>query len=87
MTARRDFEDLVTARSLAAPLFLPINARAIGEVTEISLLHVGFRFPNDLPHLFLTGILFDQRHGRPEFDGIPRKLRHVDDLGTCKLVL
>src|SRR5215470_2194579 len=53
----------------------------------LALFGVGLGLADELPHLFLFGVLVDQRHGRPERDGIARELRYVDDLGARELVL
>ena len=60
---------------MMSSLVFPINARAIGEVTEIfPIVCVGFWLANDLPYLLFAGILFHQRHCRPEFNRIAGKL-------------
>src|SRR5262245_56082297 len=54
---------------------------------DLSLLGVGLRLADKLPHLLFVGILVDQGHRRAECDGIARELRHIDDLGPRELVL
>src|SRR5215467_6673853 len=54
---------------------------------DLAFLGVGFGLADELPHLFLLGILIDKRHRRAECDGVARELRDVDDLGTRELVL
>src|SRR5712691_8336318 len=54
---------------------------------DLALLGVGFGLADDLPDLFLVGVLVDQRDGGAELDGFAGEFRHVDDLGARELVL
>src|SRR5262245_57646523 len=44
---------------------------------DAALLGIRFGLPDDLPHLFLLGVLVDQRDGRTELDRLARQLRDV----------
>jgi hypothetical protein len=72
-------ERAIAMTSTIEPLVLPINSRPIGEFTEIFPLVVsGFWLSNDLPHLFLVGILIDVRYRGSELDRIARQLWNID---------
>ena len=85
-----DFINLSTAWSVnlyGGPLRLADQRRAIGEVTETFPLFASASGSPTICHTFFSaGILFHQRHGRPELDRIARKLRHVDHFSTCELI-
>src|SRR5262249_56404646 len=75
----------------------PLDARALALADErtgerrrdryLAFLGVGLRLADKLPHLFLVGVLIDQRHRRAERDGVARELRHVDHFGAREFVL
>src|SRR5215469_12437011 len=89
--------DLFDLVSLGSARRHHLDARALALADErtgerrrdryLAFLGVGLGLADKLPHLFLFGVLVDQRHGRSERDGIARELRHVDYLGARELVL
>src|SRR5215510_10881809 len=87
-----DFLDLV-GLSPARRHHLDARALALARTGErrrdryLAFLGVGLRLADKLPHLFLVGVLIDQRHRRAERDGVARELRHVDHFGARELVL